>query len=169
MSETPKISRNSGISADDGVERKKSIRNSTLRYAFSLLPSRTPSGTPTTAAIRNASSVRSTVTAKSVSSGPPARPLKSAPSVATGVGSRIGLMKPRRTTRSQAMNRISGPTTGSRRFQSKRFGAALGDVARRAPGRGDGGGEASAMAQPLKSIGSTTTRFSKMPLSENRS
>ena len=28
---TPKISRNSGISADDGVERKKSIRNSTLR------------------------------------------------------------------------------------------------------------------------------------------
>jgi hypothetical protein len=33
MSETPKISRNSGMSADDGVERKKSIRNSTLRYA----------------------------------------------------------------------------------------------------------------------------------------
>ena len=31
MSETPKISRNSGISADEGVERKKSIRNSTLR------------------------------------------------------------------------------------------------------------------------------------------
>ncbi len=30
-SDTPKISRNSGISAEDGVERKKSIRNSTLR------------------------------------------------------------------------------------------------------------------------------------------
>ena len=45
-SDTPKISRNSGISADDGVERKKSIRNSTLRYARSLLPSNTPSGTP---------------------------------------------------------------------------------------------------------------------------
>ena len=30
-SETPKISRNKGMSADDGVERKKSIRNSTLR------------------------------------------------------------------------------------------------------------------------------------------
>ncbi len=168
MSETPKISRKSGISADDGVERKKSIRNSTLRYAFSLLPRTTPSGTPITAAIRNASSVRSTVTAKSVSSGPPARPVKSAPSVAIGVGSRIGLMKPRRTTRSQATKRISGPTIGSRRFQSKRFGAA------RATSLGALQGAAtvvvaSAMAQALKSIGSTTTRFSKMPLSENRS
>ena len=31
ISDTPKINRNSGISADDGVERKKSIKNSTLR------------------------------------------------------------------------------------------------------------------------------------------
>ena len=31
MSVTPKIIRNSGMSADEGVERKKSMRNSTLR------------------------------------------------------------------------------------------------------------------------------------------
>ena len=31
ISVTPKIIRNNGISADDGVERKKSTRNSTLR------------------------------------------------------------------------------------------------------------------------------------------
>src|SRR6187431_2346750 len=123
MSETPKISRKSGISADDGVERKKSIRNSTLRYARSLLPSSTPSGTPTTAAIRNASSVRSTVTPKSSSSAPPARPLNSAPSVAAGVGSRITLIQPARTTRSQTMNSTSGPTNGSKRPQRKVRGA----------------------------------------------
>src|SRR5258706_976877 len=120
ISDTPKISRNSGISADDGVERKKSIRNSTLRYARSLLPSSTPSGTPMTAAIRNASIVRSRETPKSASNGPPARPVTSVTMVAHGVGNRIGLINPARTTRSQTTNRISGPTTGSIFFQSNR-------------------------------------------------
>src|SRR5882724_729969 len=120
MSETPKISRNNGISAEDGVDRKKSIRNSTLRYARSLLPSSTPSGTPITAAITNASSVRKTVTAKSISSGPPARPVTSVCSVAHGVGSRIGLIKPARTTRSHTMKSTSGPTTGSQAPRVKR-------------------------------------------------
>jgi len=78
MSETPKISRNSGISADDGVERKKSIRKLDAAVGLLVAASSTPSGTPTTAAITKASSVRSTVTPKSSSSGPPARPVTSA-------------------------------------------------------------------------------------------
>jgi hypothetical protein len=45
---------NKGISADDGVDLKKSMRNSTLRYAGIELPKMTPRGTPITHAIRNA-------------------------------------------------------------------------------------------------------------------
>ena len=116
------------MSAELGVERKKSIRNSTLRYARSLLPRSTPSGTPITAAMRNASSVRITVTAKSISSGPPARPVTSACSVSIGVGSRIALISPARTTRSQTTKSATGPTKGSSLPHENFFGARAASV-----------------------------------------
>ena len=98
MSDTPKISRNSGISADDGVERKKSIRNSTLRYARSLLPS--------THAERHADRggdqerlQRALHRDREVGEQRPAgEPGDERVSVSNGVGSRIGLMKPKRTS-----------------------------------------------------------------------
>ena len=134
-----------------------------------MLPSSTPSGTPTTAAIRKASSVRSTVTAKSVSSAPPASPVTSACKVSQGVGSRIALISPARTTRSQTMNSATGPTKGSSLPQENfAAGAAPGSVE---PLHGFAAATVvvSVMAQALNSSGSTATFFSKMPLSENRS
>ena len=120
----PKIIRNSGINAEDGVERKKSIKNSTLRYAFSLLPSSTPSGTPITAAIMKAWQVRQTVTPKSFSKGPPARPLIKAPKVSRGGGNKMGLMKPRRTAKSHTMNKNTGPMKGNSLSHAGAFTAA---------------------------------------------
>ncbi|MNY18316.1 hypothetical protein D3C86_1516910 [compost metagenome] len=130
MSVTPKIIRNSGISADDGVERKKSTRNSTLRYAFSLLPKSTPSGTPITPAMTKACSVRFRDDRKSHSSGPPARPFTKATMVALGVGNSTGLTSCRRTTRSQMMKSASGPISGRKRDASNLRG---GDFAGAAP------------------------------------
>ena len=57
----PKIRMKSGISALAGVERKKSIRNSQERYSGAALPRNTPIGTPSTAAMINACSVRERV------------------------------------------------------------------------------------------------------------
>jgi hypothetical protein len=54
ISVIPKISINKGIKAEDGVDLKKSIKNSTLLYAGTELPSSTPSGTPMRNAMRKA-------------------------------------------------------------------------------------------------------------------
>src|SRR4051794_38331926 len=77
-----------------------------------------PTGTPTTAAMRKASSVRITVTAKSRSSGPPARPTTSVCRVSSGRGSRMALIQPARTTTSQRMKSASGPMKGTKRRQA---------------------------------------------------
>src|SRR6478735_12474768 len=81
------------------------------------------------AAIRKACSVRQTVTAKSVSSGPPARPDSSVPMVSAGIGSRIALMKPSRTARSQMMKSTTGPMKGSALTQCDSRGGAEGEAA----------------------------------------
>jgi hypothetical protein len=86
-------------------------------------------------------------------------------SVARGGGSRIGLMKPKRTTKSQTMNSSSGPTKGSSAPQ-RLCGAAAGAGGGRRPGHRVGRrGHGSALVQQA----STTTFFSKMPFSVNRS
>jgi hypothetical protein len=61
--------------ADAGVERKKSITNSTDRYSRSEAPSTMPSGIAMAAAITVDKTVRSTVFTKSKPSRPPAKPL----------------------------------------------------------------------------------------------
>ncbi len=76
-----------------------------------------PSGMPTAAAMPKACSVRLTVTRKSMSSGPPSRPLTSVCRVAIGGGSRIGLMKPARTVMSHSANSSKGPMAGRARDQ----------------------------------------------------
>ena len=82
-----------------------------------MLPSSTPKGTPTTAAIKNACTVRQKVTTKSPSSAPPSKPVTSVATVAEGGGSKMARIQPARTTRSHTINSASGPTKGSRRAQ----------------------------------------------------
>src|SRR5688500_10770031 len=88
-----------------------------------------PSGMPTSAAMAKACSVRLTVTRKSVSSGPPSRPVTSVTTVSAGAGSRMALMKPKRTTKSHTRNSSSGPSIGRARAQGKLRGAAGAAVA----------------------------------------
>jgi len=117
---------------------------------------------PTAAAIRKACTVRHTVTAKSLSSGPPARPLTSAPSASSGGGSRMALMKPRRTTRSQTMNSTTGPMKGSALSSAgERWTTAAGALAGGAQGLADATG--AAVTEEVPSITLNLCRASSPP------
>ena len=56
---------------------------------------------------------------------PPANPVTSATRVAEGLGSKMALMKPKRTAMSQTMKSTSGPMKGNRRLAADTLGGVL--------------------------------------------
>jgi hypothetical protein len=90
LSPTPRITRNKGNKAEAGVERKKSITNSSERYTRTDEPSTSPSGTQIRVAIRKASKVLTTVTRRSAIRLPLTKPVQIACAESCGEGSRTG-------------------------------------------------------------------------------